>query len=324
MNAKIKSRKNKIHPMGIAIAVLVIALFIAIGILRPGYYKTQNLLTIINSIPGRGILVLGFTFVLITGGIDLSVGYGMTLTIMILGVVLKAGASPVIACLAAIGTGLAIGIINGALIAVTKIPPFVVTLATMEACQGLVNILFVPNVKLKQDLFKTIGYGTVFGGFPVSAILLIVFFVIALLLLKNTKLGTYTFAIGSNKKNARLAGVNVKLYEAMAYVLSGLCMGLAGIVFCSRVATVQKTTGGQSVLMDVVTAAILGGNIGGGEGSVIGAIIGTILLQMLSSALVLFNVSGDGQNVIKGCLIIIGLIVMNILKKNQSSTVASK
>ena len=322
MNAKIKNRKNMIHPIGIAITVFVIALFIVIGFLRPGYYKAQNLLTIINSIPGRGILVLGFTFVLITGGIDLSVGYGMTLTIMILGVALEAGASPVVACLAAIGTGLAIGLINGTLIATTKIPPFVVTLATMEACQGLVNILFIPNIKLKQDLFKTIGYGTVLGKFPVSAVLLIVFFVIALLLLKNTKLGTYTFAIGSNKKNAGLAGVNVKLYEAMAYILSGLCMGLAGIVFCSRVATVQKTTGGQSVLMDVVTAAILGGNIGGGEGSVTGAIIGTILLQMLSSALVLFNVSGDGQNIIKGCLIIIGLIVMSILKKNQSSAAA--
>lgn len=310
--------------MGLLIAVLVIVLLMAIGILRPGYYKTQNLMTIINSVPGRGILVLGFTFVLITGGIDLSVGYGMTLTIMVLGVVLHAGGSPVVACLAAIGTGLVIGIINGVLISSTRIPPFVVTLATMEACQGLVNILFIPNIKLKQGVFKTIGYGTVFGGFPVSAVLLIIFFIVALLMLKNTKLGTYTFAIGSNKKNAKLAGVNVKLYEAMAYVLSGLCMGLAGIVFCSRVATVQKTTGGSSVLMDVVTAAVLGGNIGGGEGSVAGAIIGTILLQMLSSALLLFNVSGDGQNIIKGCLIIIGLIVVSVLKKDQSSISASK
>lgn len=311
--------KKKVSMLSIAIAVLIVVVFTAIGILRPRYYNVRNLLTIINSIPGRGILVLGFTFVLITGGIDLSVGYGMTLTIMMMGVVLNAGGAPWIAALTAILTGLALGVLNGFLIVATKIPPFVVTLATMETCQGLVNILFIPNVKLKQPLFDTIGYGTVFGGFPVSALILIACFVVAMLVLKQTKVGVYTFAIGSNKKNARLAGVNVAFYEAAVYAISGLCMGIAGVIFSSRVATVQKTTGGNAVLMDVVTAAVLGGNVIAGEGSIVGSVIGVILLQMLSSALVLFNVSGDGQDIIKGALIIIGLVVMNTLKKRQSN-----
>ena len=101
-----------------------------------------------------------------------------------------------------------------------------------------------------------------------------------------------------------------------------LCMGISGIIFSSRVATIQKTTGGNGVLMDVVTAAVLGGNVVAGEGGIFGSMIGIVLLQMLSSALVLFNVSGDIQDVIKGALIITGLVIINVMKKHQSSSAA--
>lgn len=316
-----RQKKIRIPMLRFIVILIVVAMFVTIGILQPGYYKTQNLLTIVNSIPGRGILALGFTFVLISGGIDLSVGYGMTLTIMMMGVALNAGLSALAACFIAILTGLAIGVINGLLITMTQIPPFIVTLATMEASQGLVNLLFIPNIKLKQSIFQTIGYGTV-GRFPVSALILVACFLLALLLLKHTKMGTYIYAIGSNKKNARVAGLNVRLYETLVYVISGLCMGISGIIFSSRVATIQKTTGGNGVLMDVVTAAVLGGNVVAGEGGILGSMIGIVLLQMLSSALVLFNVSGDIQDVIKGALIIVGLVIINVMKKHQSSSAA--
>lgn len=316
-------RQKKIHiPMLRFIVILiVVAMFVTIGILQPAYYKPQNLLTIVNSIPGRGILAFGFTFVLISGGIDLSVGYGMTLTIMMMGVALNAGLSAFVACIIAILTGLAIGVINGLLITMTQIPPFIVTLATMEGCQGLVNLLFIPNIKLKQSIFQAIGYGTI-GNVPISVLIMVACFLLALLLLKHTKMGTYTYAIGSNKKNARVAGLNVRLYETLVYVISGLCMGISGIIFSSRVATIQKTTGGNGVLMDVVTAAVLGGNVVAGEGGILGSMIGIVLLQMLSSALVLFNVSGDIQDVIKGALIITGLVIINVMKKHQSSSAA--
>lgn len=300
------------------IMIIVIAALVLMFFKNPKYFSVANILTIINSIPAPAILAFGFTFVLITGGIDLSCGYGVTLCIIVMGVALDNGASPIVGCLTALATGLAIGLVNGVLIVLTKIPPFIVTLATMSAAQGMVNLWFPTRVKVSEGVFHTIGYGKVFGGFPVSAILMIICFVIALLLLKKTKIGVYTYALGSNEKNARLSGINTGFYKAIVYVICGICMGLTGIILSSRVAVVQKTTGGNSLLMDVVTAAVLGGNRTGGEGGVVGTFIGIILLQMLSNAMVLLNVSGDGQDIVKGIMIISGLVLMNWMDKNRN------
>ena len=299
------------------IAVVVICALLAMFIINPKYFSAGNIITIINSIPAPAILAFGFTFVLITGGIDLSCGYGVTLCIVVMGVALDKGVDPMAGCFIAVGTGVLIGVINGALIVVTKIPPFIVTLATMSACQGFINLWFPTRVKVTEGIFHTIGYGSVFGGFPVSAVFMLICLVIAVLILKRTKIGVYTYAIGSNEKNARLAGIHTGFYTAVAYVICGLCMGLAGIILSSRAGVVQKTTGGTSLLMDVVTAAVLGGNRKGGEGGVIGTFVGVVLLQMLSNAMVLLNVSGDGQDIVKGLLIIAGLVMMNQFEKKS-------
>lgn len=297
------------------ISVVVVCALVVMFISNPKYFSSGNIITIINSIPAPAILAFGFTFVLITGGIDLSCGYGVTLCIIVMGVALDRGADPFMGSLIAIGTGLLLGMLNGMLIVITKIPPFIVTLATMSACQGCINLWFPTRVKVTEGIFESIGYGTVFGDFPISAVIMLVCLVIAVLLLRKTKIGIYTYAIGSNEKNAKLAGIRTGFYTATAYVICGLCMGLAGVILSSRAGVVQKTTGGTSLLMDVVTAAVLGGNRRGGEGGVIGTFVGVVLLQMLSNAMVLLNVSGDGQDIVKGMLIIAGLVMMNQFEK---------
>lgn len=312
-----KSLGNKKHI--IWTIVLAAAVLIAVQAANPKFLSSGNLLTVLNSIPSTAIIAFGFTLILLTGGIDLSCGYGLTLCIMTLGRGVAAGYDPVACMLIGIGTGAVLGALNGFLIIKTKITPFIVTLATMSACQGLLNLLYPEGrVVLDNELFATIGFGTVGGGVPVTLVIMGVVFLIFLLILKRTKLGTYVYAIGANEKNAVVAGINVDLYKFFVYLIGGICVGLAALILSSRVGIIQKTSGGTSTMMDVITAVVLGGtSTAGGEGGLVGTLIGVVVLQLLTSALILFNVPAAGQDIAKGLLIIFALVIMGRMRNSK-------
>jgi len=312
-----KSLGNKKHI--IWTIVLAAAVLIAVQAANPKFLSSGNLLTVLNSIPSTAIIAFGFTLILLTGGIDLSCGYGLTLCIMTLGRGVAAGYDPVVCMLIGIGTGAVLGALNGFLIIKTKITPFIVTLATMSACQGLLNLLYPEGrVVLDNELFATIGFGTVGGGVPVTLVIMGVVFLIFLLILKRTKLGTYVYAIGANEKNAVVAGINVDLYKFFVYLIGGICVGLAALILSSRVGIIQKTSGGTSTMMDVITAVVLGGtSTAGGEGGLVGTLIGVVVLQLLTSALILFNVPAAGQDIAKGLLIIFALVIMGRMRNSK-------
>lgn len=312
-----KSLGNKKHI--IWTIVLAAAVLIAVQAANPKFLSSGNLLTVLNSIPSTAIIAFGFTLILLTGGIDLSCGYGLTLCIMTLGRGVAAGYDPVVCMLIGIGTGAVLGALNGFLIIKTKITPFIVTLATMSACQGLLNLLYPEGrVVLDNELFATIGFGTVGGGVPVTLVIMGVVFLIFLLILKRTKLGTYVYAIGANEKNAVVAGINVDLYKFFVYLIGGICVGLAALILSSRVGIIQKTSGGTSTMTDVITAVVLGGtSTAGGEGGLVGTLIGVVVLQLLTSALILFNVPAAGQDIAKGLLIIFALVIMGRMRNSK-------
>ena len=303
--------------IGIALAAIVIAI---VQLNNPKFLSAANLLTVLNSIPAPAVIAFGFTLILLTGGIDLSCGYALTVCIMMMGRGVVAGYSPVVCMLLGIGTGMLIGAINGAIIISTKIPPFIVTLATMSACQGLLNLLFSGGrIMLNSDLFVTIGFGTVFSV-PVALIIMLFAYVVLMFVLKRTKLGVYIYAIGSSKKNSLVSGIAVKRYTFIVYIIQGFCVGLGAVILGSRVGIVQKTSGGNGTMMDVVTAVVLGGtSTQGGEGGLTGTVIGVIALQLITSAMILFNIPVAVQDVVKGAIIVIALIVMNTLKGKNFS-----
>lgn len=309
----LREKKKSILMIGAAVVILAV-----IQCVNPKFLSEGNLLTVINSIPAPSIVAFGFTLILITGGIDLSCGYGLTVCIMMLGQGLDAGLAPWLSALMAILTGAVLGAVNGFLIVKTKITPFIVTLATMSACQALLNLLYPGGrVTLDDELFTTIGFGDV-GGIPITFLIAMAIFVLFLLILKKTKLGTYAYAIGSNEKNAAVAGINIGKYKFIIYVIGGICVGIGALILSSRVGIVQKTSGGISTMMDVVTAVVLGGtSTAGGEGGVAGTLAGVAVLQLLTSALVLFNVPSAGQDIVKGLLIILGMIAMSRLKNTK-------
>lgn len=311
-----KSR-GKIKRTAIGIGLAVVAIVI-IQLFNPKFLSAANLLTVLNSIPAPAVIAFSFTLVLLTGGIDLSCGYALTVCIMMMGRGVVAGYAPVVCMLMGLGTGVLIGAINGALVVNTKIPPFIVTLATMSACQGLLNLLFPGGrILLNADLFVTIGFGSI-SFIPVASIIMLFTYVVFMFILKRTKLGIYIYAIGSSKKNAQVSGIAVKGYTFIVYVIQGFCVGLGALILGSRVGIVQKTSGGTGTMMDVVTAVVLGGtSTEGGEGGVTGTLIGVIVLQLITSAMILFNIPAAGQDVVKGTIIIIALIVMNTLKRKN-------
>lgn len=313
-----KNGKQRVDKKTVIMAVIIIAVLVAVQIVNNNFLTPKNLLIILKSIPSTSIVAFGFTLILLTGGMDLSCGYMLTLCIIMMGRALQAGASPVVGMLVCILTGALCGVLNGALVVLTNITPFIVTLATMSVFQGLVNLLYPEQrITLNAKLFDTIAFGDVFG-IPITIIITAVIFILFLLMLNRTRLGRYTYAIGSNEKNAIVAGINIKKYKFMIYMISGICAGIGALILGSRVGVVQKTSGGVGVVMDVVTAVILGGTgMEGGEGTVVGTLTGVIVLQFFTSAMVLLNMPTAAQDVAKGLVIVVGMIFMRRMRRDK-------
>jgi ribose transport system permease protein len=277
----------------------------------------DNLVNIIRQVAINGILAVGMTFVILTSGIDLSVGSVMAIASTVMaGAMINFGMPPTVAVLLGIGVGAIFGLINGTLIAYAKMPPIIVTLAMMEIPRGLA-LLYTGGYPLAglPEGFSFLGRGYLFNIIPMPVIVMLVIYAIAYIILNHLPMGRYIYAIGGNEEAVRLSGVKVNKYKIIAYLTSGLTAAISGMVLTSRLMSGQPMAG-VGFELDAIAAVVLGGtDIAGGRGNILGTFLGVLIMGVLSNGLNLMGVSPYVQRVLKGLIILLAIYFSSKKKK---------
>ncbi len=289
-----------------AFALLVIVM----AVLSPAFLKPTNIINILRQTSINGIIAIGMTLVILTGGIDLSVGSILALSAVIATSYAHPGEHNLIIPLSiGLFVGLACGFINGFIIAWNKIAPFIVTLAMMTITRGLALVYTNgrPVIEL-SDIYNKIGSGYIIG-IPIPVIIFILIVLAGFFLLKYTKFGRHIYATGGNEMAAKISGVNTKRVIIWVYSLTGLLSGLAGIVLSARVMSASPATG-QGYELDAIAAVVIGGTkLTGGVGSIAGTIIGALIIGVMNNGLDLLNISSYWQLFVKGVIILVAVII---------------
>ena len=287
----------------------LIVLCVVITIVSPAFMTLSNITNIFTQVSTNAIIAIGMTFVILTGGIDLSVGSTVAISGALAASILKSTNNIPLAILVAAITGIVIGLINGILISKGKLQAFIVTLATMTICRGatLVFTNGTPISKLSET-FEKIGNGKI-GFIPIPVIITIVILIISIYLLTQTRFGRYLYALGGNEDSAKLSGINTNKIKTLVYVISGFASSIAGIIITSRIGSASPNAG-TSFELDAIAAVVIGGtSLSGGEGKITGTIIGALIIGVLNNGLNLMNVSPFYQSIVKGLVILIAVLL---------------
>jgi len=300
---------------------ILIALFIFFSLSSKAFLTQQNITNILRQFAMLGVSAVGMTFIILTGGIDLSVGsvMGFTGVIAAIGMV-NFGLNPFIACLFALLSSSLVGAINGLAITKFKIPPLIATLGMLTSVRGITYILTggLPIFGFPES-FNFLGRGMI-GPLPVPVLIMILIFLLGWIVLYKTRYGRHLYAIGGNAEVARLSGISVQKNLFFTYVLSALFTGLAGIIMLSRLNSCQPTTG-TGFELDVITAVVLGGiSIAGGEGSFIGVVIGIFIIGILTNGMILMNIYEYYQQLIKGLVLLLAVGIDQYYKHSGKNT----
>jgi ribose transport system permease protein len=299
--------------------VTLIALMVALTIATPHFFTAINLASVARQTAVINIMALGMTLVIITGGIDLSVGSTLAISGLFGSMAIKAGYPMLLAIGVGILCGALCGLLNGLMITRLRVNPFIVTLGTLEAYRGLALVVSkgLPVHDI-PDSFAFLGDGNLLG-IPFSLWVLAICAVMMHFLLENTKLGRYAFAIGSNESAAYYAGVPIKFHLTSVYLIAGALAGLAGMVEASRLMTGQPTAGQGYELQAIAAVVIGGGSLQGGEGSVTGTLIGAFIIGLLSNGSDLLGINPYWQQVTIGAVIIAAVAFDEYRKRNLTS-----
>jgi len=302
-----KKKNSIIRKMGPLLGLLILG--IALTILSDRFLTVNNLLNVARQISINAIISVGMTLVILTGGIDLSVGSIVALTGSITAGLLVGGQGILPAIVVGMVVGALLGLFNGLLITRAAIPPFIATLGTMTAARGF-TLVYTDGRPITgmEEAFRYLGGGYV-AGIPVPVVVMLVIFVTAYIMLKKTRLGRYIYAIGGNEEAARLSGINTKKILLSVYVLGGLLAGISGIIMASRLNSAQPTAG-VSFELDAIAAVVLGGtSLSGGVGTIGGTLIGALIIGVLDNGLNLLNVSSFYQQIAKGLVILLAVFL---------------
>lgn len=295
----------------------LVLLIIVFSLMSPNFFQPYNLIAIMLATAVNGVLAIGVTFVIITGGIDLSVGTMMTFTAVMAAQTVAVWNLPVpVGILVALVTGVICGGASGIMIAKFKLPPFIATLGMNMLTKGLSLIIArsKPIYFTNAPSFSKISMGTIFPflndfQIPNAVIILFVLAVLASFVLNRTIFGRYTFAIGSNEEAVRLSGINTDRWKIAVYAVNGLIAGIAGILIASRLNSAQPALG-QGYELDAIAAAVIGGtSLSGGEGTILGTIIGAFIMSVLTNGLRILSVPQEWQIVTTGIIIIFAVYV---------------
>ncbi|MGB4612818.1 MAG: ABC transporter permease [Erysipelotrichaceae bacterium] len=311
-NLKLKSFFEKY-----AIYLVLIIEIVLFSILSPYFLSVDNLINILRQVSIVGIMAVGMTFVILTGGIDLSIGGVVACVGVICAKLMVNGVHPIFAILVSLIFAALVGLINAVFSHEFKLIPMIVTLATLQILKGISYIITgaIPVFGFTEG-FKVIGQGYL-GPIPIPIIIMLVLYVIAYIILTYTSFGQSIYAIGGNEEAVRLTGINIRKQKYLAYILCSLITAVAGIVLLSRVNTAQPSAG-IGYEMDVITGAVLGGiSMSGGEGKITGVFAGVLVMAILSNGMLMMSVSEYWQWVAKGIVMLMAITYDKILKRGK-------
>ncbi|MCC9088310.1 MULTISPECIES: ribose ABC transporter permease RbsC [Bacillus] len=289
----------------------LIILVAIVSILNPAFLEPLNILNLLRQISINALIAFGMTFVILTGGIDLSVGAILALSSALTAGFIVSGMDPILAIIVGCIIGAILGMVNGLLITKGKMAPFIATLATMTIFRGLTLVYTDGNPITglgSSYAFQLFGRGY-FLGIPVPAITMLLTFIVLWVLLHKTPFGRRTYAIGGNEKAALISGIKVPRVKIMIYSLAGFMSALAGAILTSRLNSAQPTAG-MSYELDAIAAVVLGGtSLSGGRGRIVGTLIGVLIIGVLNNGMNLLGVSSFYQSVVKGIVILIAVLL---------------
>jgi ribose/xylose/arabinose/galactoside ABC-type transport system permease subunit len=289
----------------IAFALLIVVL----SALSESFLTVSNLLNIARQVSINAVIAAGMTFVILTGGIDLSVGSVLAIAGAVMAGLLSGGRPPLVCIGAGLAVGALLGLLNGSVVTRGRVQPFIATLAMLTIARGM-TLVYTDGRPITglPDEFVWLGAGELFR-FPVPVILMALVFVASYVILTQTVLGRYVYAIGGNEEAARLSGVNVGAYKTLAYVISGLLAAVSAVILTARLNSAQPTAGGGFEL-DAIAAVVLGGTtLAGGEGTIGGTLLGAFIIGVLNNGLNLLNVNPFYQQVVKGGVILLAVLL---------------
>ena len=307
----------------LAITLMLIAILVLFGCLTPQFLTFRNIMNVLRQVSMIGIAGCGMITVLLTGGIDLSLGAMVTfINISCAMLMVNSGVSPVITCIIGVVLATILGTINGFLVSYCYLLPFITTLCMKFVLKGL-SYIFTNSQPIYglPAQFKVLGQGYVFNVVPIPVIIMAVLVILMGIFLRRTYLGRYFYYLGGNEEATKLSGVNTKLVRMLAYTFSGFFTGIASIIWLSRVNSGQPSTG-TDFEFDVICGLALGGvSPSGGVGGILGALIGVIAIGFLNNGMTMVNLSEYHQMVVKGIvlLVAIGMDSIKILMRENNS-----
>jgi ribose transport system permease protein len=303
----------------------LIALFVVFSLSSPNFLTLNNVIGILLATAVNGVLALGATFVIITAGIDLSVGTVMTFSAVMTGVFVTFWQLPIpLGIVGGVLAGGVCGLVNGLVVSKMKVPPFIATLGMLYATRGLSLVISGVKPIYFNDTpeFREIAMGSALGALipgldiPNAVFILFGAAIVAGLILTRTVVGRYCFAIGSNEEATRLSGVNVDAWKAGIYMLCGLFAGLGGVIMASRLNSAQPALGAGYEL-DAIAAVVIGGtSLRGGEGTILGTIIGAFIISVLANGLRILSVPQEWQMVVTGAIVVLA-VYADIIRRRQ-------
>lgn len=289
----------------------LILLVVVISIMNSAFLDLSNLLNLLRQVSINGLIAFGMTFVILTGGIDLSVGSILALSSAFTAILITSGLDPIVALIVGVLGGFLFGVFNGVLVTFGSMAPFIATLATMTIFRGLTLVVTDGNpiTNLGDSyMFQLFGKGYFFG-IPVPAVTMIIVFIVLAIILQKTTFGRHTYAIGGNEIASKISGIKVNRVKILIYGISGLMSALAGAILTSRLNSAQPTAG-TSYELDAIAAVVLGGtSLTGGKGRIVGTLIGVLIIGVLNNGLNLLGVSSFYQQVVKGIVILIAVLI---------------
>lgn len=292
------------------IGLMVFSLIVSV--LSPRFLTVSNILNVLRQTSINSIIAAGMTFVILTGGIDLSVGSILAFCGAVCAYLISSGMNVFLAVTIALIIGALVGLISGIIISKGKVQPFIATLVTMTVLRGA-TLVFTNGKPItlasdkSSEVFSKIGAGY-FLGIPIPVYLMALVFIIAYYVLTQTRLGRYVYALGGNEEASKLSGLNVSKIKSSVYAISGMLAALAGVVITSRLSSANPNAG-VGYELDAIAAVVLGGtSLAGGAGSILGTIVGALIIGILSNALNLLDVSSYYQMIAKGTVILIAVL----------------
>ena len=305
----------KARRFGTVIGLLVLCA--VLWALTPHFLTVSNLLNIAQQTSINAIVAAGMTFVIVSGGIDLSVGSIVALAGVALGVMLQDGQSPLIAIPGAIAVGTGCGLLNGLLVSVGGLPPFIATLGTMSVARGTA-LVFTEGRPVSgfDEGFRWLATGTA-GFVPAPVLVMLVVYAVAHVILTRTTFGRYVYAIGGNEEATRLSGVAVRFHKTAIYGVSGALSAVAAIVLTARLNSAQPIAG-MMYELDAIAATVIGGtSLSGGSGTLVGTLVGALIMGVLRNGLNLLGVSSFLQQIVIGGVIVGAVLVDTLLKRHR-------